>query len=118
MKPESSEEEILLRLEESLLQPSADLLADQFVEFGSSGQIYNKQQVIESLKLGPAIRLSITDFKTTTLAAGVVLVTYRACKDNAAEAQATYSLRSSIWKLIEGRWQIVFHQGTRQSNDE
>lgn len=95
-----------------------ELIGDQFVEFGSSGQVYNRQQVIESLGRESEIRLSIDDFKTTILAAGVVLVTYRARKDNRSGAPVTYSLRSSIWKLVEGRWQIVFHQGTRQSADK
>jgi hypothetical protein len=55
----SATEVALLRgLEEELLKPevrrSADrlshLLADEFVEFGSSGRIFDKRQIIESLK--------------------------------------------------------------------
>ena len=28
------------------------------------------------------------------------------------EGSLQHVLRSSIWKLIDGRWQMVFHQGT------
>jgi hypothetical protein len=32
--------------------------------------------------------------------------------NGSASEQPTYSLRSSVWKLIDGRWQMVFNQGT------
>jgi hypothetical protein len=47
-----------------------------------------------------------------TLAPGVVLVTYNAVRQDESEEQLAYSLRSSIWRLSEGRWQMIFHQGT------
>jgi hypothetical protein len=57
MGTESSQPERVRQLEEQLLQVEvrrsiqdfADLLADEFVEFGSSGRVFNKQQLIESL---------------------------------------------------------------------
>jgi hypothetical protein len=121
----SPEEATLLRrLEEELLKPEVrhapdrvgDLLWDDFVEFGSSGGIFNKQQVMEALEQegppDPAIRLSLVDFVATRLASDVILVTYRTIQEGGAGAKQESSLRSSIWKLIEGRWQMVFHQGT------
>jgi hypothetical protein len=30
-----------------------------------------------------------------------------------ADEEQTYSPRCAIWKLIDGRWQMVFHKGTR-----
>jgi hypothetical protein len=100
-----AEAALLRRLEEELLNPefrrSPDqvgaLLSDDFVEFGSSGGVYNKQQVIEALEQeGP----------------GVILVTYRTIQEGGPETTQKSRLRSSIWKLIEDRWQMVFHQGT------
>ena len=93
-------------------QDVADLLADEFIEFGSSGRIFNKQQIIESLQHEPPIQRSLVEFHTSVLPPGVILVTYRAIRRCVADGQPTHSLRSSIWKLIEGRWQMVFHQGT------
>jgi hypothetical protein len=55
-------------------------------------------------------------FKTLVLAPGVVLVTYRAVRYRGGAASPESSLRSSIWKQIDGRWQMRFHQGTAASD--
>jgi hypothetical protein len=115
---------LLRRLEEQLLKPEirhspdqvGDLLSDDFVEFGSSGGMFNKQQVIEALQqegpADPTIRLSLVDFIARRLASDVILVTYRTIQEGGPGTRQVSRLRSSIWKLIEGRWQMVFHQGT------
>jgi hypothetical protein len=115
-----SVEQHLRELEERLLQSNvrksaADLdilLAADFVEFGSSGRVFDKRQIIENLRTESFGRRSLMDFKTVPLAPGVVLTTYRAVRHGDAGKQPTYSLRSSVWKLIDNRWQMVFHQGT------
>jgi hypothetical protein len=120
MEAECSQEAMLRQLEECLLQPDvrrsgqavAELLADDFIEFGSSGHIFTKQQIVESLRHESPTRFEITEFQATALASGVVLVTYRAVRHGTPEEQMAYSLRSSIWRLSEGRWQMIFHQGT------
>jgi hypothetical protein len=122
MKADYLEESLLRELEERLLQPDVrksakdvmDLLADEFIEFGSSGRIFDKQQTINSLQNEPIESLtkrSITEFKTLVLAIGVILVTYRIVKHISGE-QPVHSLRSSIWKLNNERWKMIFHQGT------
>src|SRR5262249_33468784 len=76
---------VLRQLEKQLLQPEVRrspsvlgaLLADEFVEFGSSGRIFTKQMTIRALRDEPATRRSLRDFKTTVLAPAVVLSTYR-----------------------------------------
>ena len=106
----------------NLLQPNVrksakdimDLLADEFIEFGSSGRVFDKQQIIKSLQNEPMEALtqrSITEFKTLILATGVVLVTYRLVRHISGE-EPVHSLRSSIWKLNNARWKMIFHQGT------
>ncbi|WP_315790045.1 DUF4440 domain-containing protein [Fischerella sp. JS2] len=123
MAAEYSQEILLRKLEERLLQPDvrrsalevADLLADEFIEFGSSGRVFDKQQTIEHLQnepIEPLTQRSITEFNTSVLAAGVVLVTYRVVRYSTASEEHVYSLRSSVWKLINNQWKIVFHQGT------
>jgi len=112
--------ELLRELEERLLRwdvrrsPAAvgDLLADEFVEFGSSGRVFDKQQIIDALR-GEATTTerSVLDFRTSVLAPGVVLATYRLARSDSGGVPESF-LRSSIWKLIGERWQMVFHQGT------
>jgi hypothetical protein len=119
MEAERSQAESIRHLEERLLRPDvrksaravADLHADEFMEFGSSGRIFDKQEMIAALQDEPTIQRSLLDFKTMVLASEVVLTTYRAVRRTTG-GQTTYTLGSSIWRLVEGRWQMVFHQGT------
>src|SRR5262245_18688395 len=119
-----SQGELLRQLEERLLRPEvrasakdvAYLLADEFIEFGSSGFVFNKQQTLEHLQHEEPAQCSIADFRPTLLAPGVVLTTYRIIRLNAPGAQPTSSLRSSIWKLQDDEWKMVFHQGTRAAD--
>ncbi len=89
------------------------LLADDFVEFGASGNVWaSKAEVIEGLQDEVFSVRSISDFALKMLAEGVALVTYR-CQRVATEANAVgESLRSSVWRESGGQWQMVFHQGT------
>jgi hypothetical protein len=110
---------LLRDLEERLLRsdvrrsPTAlgDLLADDFVEFGSSGRVFDKQQIIDALHQESARSpRSVLDFRTSVLGPRVVLATYRLSWSDGEVSQ--HSLRSSIWKLVGERWQMIFHQGT------
>lgn len=120
MNPDLSIEQQLRELEERLLQSevrrSSDyvgtMLADEFIELGRSGRVFDKQQIIDNLQAEPQIRRSLVDFKTMPLAPGLVLATYRAVRHGGTGEPPIYSLRSSIWKLIDDRWRMVFHQGT------
>lgn len=79
MNPDLSIEQQLRELEERVLQSevrrSSDyvgtMLADEFIEFGSSGRVFDKQQIIDNLQAEPQIRRSLVDFKTMPLAPGL-----------------------------------------------
>lgn len=120
MEAKHSLEAILHQLEERLLQPHvrksaqavAELLADEFFEFGSSGRMFTKQQIIDSLQQESPTQFTLSEFRTTKLAQDAVLMTYRTVRHGGSEKQRASSLRSSIWRWREGRWQMLFHQGT------
>jgi hypothetical protein len=105
----------LRRLEEELFSASAratrcaQLLADEFVEFGGSGRVYGKADVIAALQNETPARISAEDFSVDLLAPGVALVTYRALRHS---QPPVHSLRSSIWQRQGEQWRMVFHQGT------
>jgi hypothetical protein len=115
MTTESPQADLIRQLEEQLLRPEvrmsaaqvSDLLADGFIEFGASGRIYDKKQIIDLLQQeqGRGGQRTVKNFFARELAADVVLATYRI-----VESQ---TIRSSIWKLTNGRWRMEFHQGTR-----
>lgn len=120
MHADLSLEQHLRQLEEQLLKHGvrksaadvAALLANDFVEFGSSGQAFDKKHLIEELQTESPIHRSLMDFKAVLLAHGVALATYRTVSHGTPGKGPVYSLRSSIWKLKDGHWQMVFHQGT------
>ncbi|MCA1029651.1 nuclear transport factor 2 family protein [Bacillus timonensis] len=85
------------------------LLADDFVEFGSSGRIWNKKEIIEGLLNETSYVITMEDFNVKWLGADVALVTYQVVGTSKVSA----SLRSSIWKKNENFWQMIFHQGTK-----
>lgn len=112
----------LLALEEELLSPQVrasearlnELLADDFVEFGSSGRIYDKPTVIRELgESGYVADFEIGDFCLVMSRADSALVTYRCAVKSDSGDVIRKSNRSSLWRLVDDRWQLVFHQGTK-----
>jgi hypothetical protein len=93
-------------------QAIAALLADDFIEFGSSGRVFSKAAIIEALK-GEAVeqQLQVHDFRVRELGPDIALVTYLASKPGGYGL--IRSLRSSLWKRDAGVWRMIFHQGTR-----
>lgn len=82
------------------------ILADDYFEIGSSGYIYNRQDCLEG---GVVLtEMTLHNYEIYPLASDVVLSTYF-INDKTRNRN---TLRSSIWKLIEGKWRLYFHQGT------
>ena len=88
------------------------LLANDFREFGSSGRVWNKQEILDLLETEPIFHATMQDFRAIELVSGVLLVTYTAVVDRPGAKTAT-TLRTSVWIMLNGRWQMIFHQGTR-----
>lgn len=111
---------LLRELEERLLQPEVrrsptgleDILADDFLEFGSSGCVYDREATVGALADDPPRRISITDFHLLELSPDTALVAYRAMFTSLSGEQPERSLRRSVWKLIDGCWRMLLHQGT------
>ena len=113
----------LFKLEKALLDPMvrhnhqrmSALLAEDFIEFGSSGRVWTRETTLEHLAAEDSayIRPEIEKFSCRMLANGVALVTYRALKQRAEEESREVSLRCSIWTKNSGNWRMRFHQGTR-----
>ena len=103
-------------LEEQLMGPATrsarrkleNLLAEGFVEFGSSGVVYDREAIISLLLLEHPAAWSISNFEARALGEDAALVTYTATKGGGAS-----SLRCSVWKRYGAQWKMVFHQGTR-----
>ena len=121
MEIDKSIKEQIYYLEELLLQPNIrnsyndlnELLAEDFIEFGSTGRIYNKKASVEGM-LGEQdiFDTEIKDFEIKLLASDVILATYKIRIKNDTKQWEKFSLRSSIWEFEDEKWQLFFHQGT------
>lgn len=110
----------IYELETSLLTPEVRssfeqldvLLADDFVEFGSSGLIYTKQSVLERLpKNTDAVVYTVSDFTTKLLSENIVMANFKT-ERIINDAEKITSLRTSLWRNDGDQWQMFFHQGT------
>ena len=105
----------LLDLERMLLDPEVRhsrvavelLLHPHFKEYGSSGRVYDRETMIRMMNREASGEITIRDFEVRMLSADVALVTYRSV------GQDQEARRSSVWLKDDGRWQVIFHQGTK-----
>lgn len=87
------------------------LLHDDFLEFGSTGRVYNRKVLLDMLEDEEPSPVVIRDFAVRQLSDDTALVTYRTVGQGGQEAR-----RSSVWVQDNGAWKMVFHQGTRISH--
>lgn len=115
MQVSQEEKDLFFNLETKLhkkevrnsVETVSELIADEFIEFGNSGTIYNKASIISELAGEQEdLNVVVEDFNVSRISEDVVLVTYKS-------TSTVQAMRSSLWKLIDGRWQMVFHQGSR-----
>lgn len=112
--------EHLITLELELLTKSTrrnrerleQLLAPDFFEFGSSGNIWTRKEILERLPTEEVLQVTASDFKAHALAVNAVLITYQTERLE-ADGSVSKALRSSIWKVNGSMWQMCFHQGTK-----
>ena len=110
-----SQLEAQLHLAEIRHQPErvSQLLHPAFEETGRSGQRYTRDGVVEALCTeSKAAEIVADGYAATALAPGVALLTYRSAQADAQGARSKHTLRSSIWLLTDGVWQLRYHQGT------
>ncbi|HEX6445549.1 MAG TPA: nuclear transport factor 2 family protein [Streptosporangiales bacterium] len=86
------------------------LLHPDFVEFGSSGRRWDREGILAMLAAeppadGPVAEVDRID--AVRLADDAVHLTYTACR-----ADGTLRRRSALWRRVDGRWLLYFHQGT------
>jgi hypothetical protein len=116
----------LRSLEQALLDPLvrrdrqqvSALLADDFLEFGSSGRVWTRAEILDLLGTEGYQPPLMQDFACHWIAEGAVLVTYKAVRvvtasDGPTSGRRSETLRSSLWIRENEGWRVRFHQGTR-----
>ncbi len=94
---------------------ASDILDEDFVEFGRSGAIYNKAETVAALiprDEAPGWIADLADLATRFLSVDLALVTDVSFRRHDDGRTDRASLRRSLWRRCDGRWRMVFHQGT------
>lgn len=118
--------ELICHLEVSLHQASTrrsaqllqQLLHDEFLEIGRSGERYDKTQTVAALINEDVEAITAYSFQLALLTKDCALLTYRSEVIDSDGRAAKKTLRSSIWQRShicanhQECWQLRFHQGT------
>ncbi|WMJ81653.1 DUF4440 domain-containing protein [Clostridium sp. MB40-C1] len=118
----NSIKEHILELENDLLklevrksaQKINDILANDFIEFTSSGCEYHYKSgdIFQRENDNNQLLWQIIDFQIRQLSEDCILAMYKVIKHDELNENKKYTLRSSIWKCIDEKWKMIFHQGT------
>ena len=90
----------------------ADLIDNEFMEIGSSAVVFDKAEVMRWLASDDQSERIGSSFKAHSLAENIILLTYISTIKDTPVAESKQAMRSSIWRLTDGQWCMVFHQGT------
>jgi hypothetical protein len=115
---DGARDKMIFELEQRLAQvgrklsaeDASSLIADDFLEFGASGKVWTKAEIISAMSQWDPIERIVEDFTVREMSASVCLVRYKVI--GVDRRPSPFSLRSSIWRNNGETWQIVFHQGT------
>lgn len=93
-------------------QDIAAQMCDEFWEVGASGNVYTKQDVIETCLQrykDPDYQdiWETKDFQLTEIAPDNYLLTYVLIQN-----KTRVTRRSTIWRKVNNTWKILYHQGT------
>lgn len=101
---------ILYALEKRLMEPevrrsveAAELIAEDFAEFGGNGRIYNKSDALAMMRLHAPRVFAPEEFSVRELGPKVALVTYRLQNEAVEGGPGRLSARSSIWVEHNGK---------------
>lgn len=92
-----------------------EIISDDLREITSSGTVATKEDCLINLPAAPEIKFVMTDFSIRQLAPDLIQSFFKTEKTVAGTDKVSYSMRSSIWKNENGKWKMLFHQGTPTS---
>ena len=74
--------------------------------------MYKKGDEFEKEDCTEELNWEIKDFRIKKLSEDCVMALYKLIKNNRCDNEKKYSFRSSIWKNVNNKWKLYFHQGT------
>jgi hypothetical protein len=123
MELSQSDREALERLEEELWREETrfslarmdEVMAPDFFEFGRSGRVYQRQDILAAAPEAIEARLPLQEFRARLLSPDIAQVTYNSAVKY--DGVYLYCRRSSIWSRSPAGWVLRFHQGTAYDGD-
>ena len=114
---------LLQRLEEDLWRPEVRfdrarmerLLALDFFEYGRSGRVYSREDILAAERERFEARLPLAHFDARLLGPDIAQLTYNSIVRY--DGEWLYGRRSSIWSRDAAGWLLRFHQGTPYDRD-
>jgi hypothetical protein len=89
------------------------LLHPEFREFGRSGRIYERAEVLaEFADRSQAYDVWAQEFRVVPLSNVLALLTYKSAHITREGKLEHHTNRSSLWQLTQNGWRLRFHQGT------
>jgi len=104
----------LARRDETAIPGGFDsVLHSSVVEFGSSGRVWTRDEILEALRSGPRIdAITIERFDAHVVRPGVFLVMYESTATDPVTGLTTRQRRSSLWMRQGDGFVLRFHQST------
>ena len=88
------------------------VLHDSVVEFGSSGRVWTRDEILEALAAPRNDEVSIEAFDAHVVRPGVFLVMFESTVTDPATGLTTRQRRSSLWMREGDGFVLRFHQST------
>ncbi len=110
------DEQLILKLEQDLLMPEVrtskqrleNIIANNFIEIGQSGTLYNKQDIVSALCNEQPTQITATKMSVQLLEKNLALASYQTSSHNRPMVQ-----RYSLWENKGPDWQILYHEAER-----
>lgn len=110
----------IIRLEELLFQPHVrasrkyllELLSPNFLEISASGRCVGLNEILAILPREDSWSIVTRDYEFHVLSETIMRLTYRAFIRHTIDDPGVYSIRTSLWKNVDGNWKMEFHQAT------
>ena len=87
-------------------EATGELLAEDFREFGASGRVFSRKEILAELAGETAYPIDGLDFECRLLSSDLALLTY------VSTSPGRRARRTSLWRLEGAQWRCFFHQGT------
>jgi len=89
------------------------VLHDSVVEFGTSGRVWTRDEILEALHSGPRVdAVTIEKFDAHVVRPGVFLVMYETTQTDPVTGLSSRQRRSSLWMREGDGFLLRFHQST------